>query len=318
MEKNMKDQILDSLKSREERLSNYLTENTISEADLMERYAVEGMEGRGGSFDYHTLAKQYIESTMREMMKGKEGNDINIAFDKAINSIAMGVKSTFVGNREVTNKSLLNAAKKDKRVAKLLRLDTKMANRTNNRLDRNDVSQADVLEIAMNKGPVLTQRYAMFSDAVRAIAKDKNWIKTFKNTLVASSGKGAEFEGTKQFAPTGKVPNLKTKYSVDDKTEGDQGGIEKGKKKYSVDDGTEGDQGAIGKKKNLKEDVGTEGDGGKAHGSKKASCDTSKKKKMSVDTEKEEDSIDEKAVKSKKKKQAKAWNGIKDQKYFNY
>ena len=303
----IKEEILMSLKPREERLNKYLYEDILAE-----RGAAENIGG-GGAFDYHTLAKQYVESTIKELMKGKEGNEINKAFDKAIKSVVYGVKSTFVGNKEVSNKTLLAAAKKDPRVAKLLRLDRNMSKKIDNRLDKNGVSETDNIELAM-KGPVLTQRYAMFSDAVRALANDAAWTKTFKNTLVASSAKGADFEGTKSFAPTGKVPKLK--FSVDDKTEGDQGGIEKNLKKYSVDDKTEGDQGGIGK--HLKEEYGSEGDGGEAFSNrkKKASCDTAKK--ASVDTEDDEDDAEKEAKKEKKAKQKKAWNGVKDFKNFNY
>ena len=308
----IKEQILGTLKSREERLKNYLSEEIVYDDTILERTAAEGI-GQGGAFDYHTLAKQYVESTLKELLKGKGSDEVNAAFSKAVNSIVFGVKSTFVGNKKLTNKTLLDAAKKDPRVAKLLRLDNPAARKLTSRLDKNGVTETDNVELAM-KGPVLTQRYAMFSDAVRAIAKDKNWIQTFKNTLVASSAKGAEYEGTKAFAPTGKEPKLKRKFSVDDKTEGDQGGI--GKKKYSVDDKTEGDQGGIGK--HLKEEVGSEGDGGEAFSSKKkASCNTCEKKKASVDTD-EEDSPEKKAKKEKKEKQEKAWNGIKQYKNFNY
>lgn len=316
---SIKEQILGVLKSRNERLEEYF--DSAAENVITERTAIEGV-GRGGAFDYHTLAKQYVESTVKQLLDGKSGNDINLAFDKAINSVVYGIKSTFVGNKKINNTTLLNAAKKDPRIAKLLRIDSLVINRLNNRLDKAGVTGVENMNLAM-KGPVLTQRYAMFSDAVRAIAADKYWIKQFKNTLVASSDKGADFEGAKKFKPTGKGIDLK-KYSVDDKTEGDQGNIGKNLKKYSVDDKTEGDQGNIGK--HLKEEFGSEGDGGEIHLKKKASCDTStkkascnasKKKKASVDTEEEQDA-DAKEKKSKKKKQEKAWNGIKQFKNFNY
>lgn len=299
---NMKEQILGVLKSRNERLESYLSEDLTetSEDVISERAAIEGV-GKGGAFDYRTLAKQYVESTIRKLLEGKKGNDINIAFDKAVNSVVFGIKSTFVGNSKVTNTTLLNAAKKDPRVAKLLRLDSLVINRLNNRLNKAGVSGVDAMKLAM-KGPVLTQRYAMFSDAVRSIAADKTWIKNFKKTLVASSDKGAEFEGVKKFEPTGKELDFAKKYSVDDKTEGDQGNIGKNLKEEF---GSEGDGGAILKKKKVSIDT---------EDKKKSSCNTSKKKKPSVDTE--DSDKDEK--KNKKKKQEKAWNGIKQFKNFNY
>lgn len=308
---NIREQILSVLKKKEDRLNDYLHEEIISE-----RQAIEDI-GTGGAFDYHTLAKQYVESTLKQLLQGKEGKDLRNAFEKAIDSVVFGVKSTFVGNKKLNNKTLLDAAKKDPRVAKLLRLDSKMAQNVSKRLNKAGVSEVESVEFNM-KGPVLTQRYAMFSDAVRALVKDQGWINGFKKTLVASSDKGAEMEGTKPFAPKGKDPNLKTKFSVDDKTEGDQGGIGK----------------------NLKEEAGSEGDGGEAYvppkkssvntddtKKKKSSCNTDmKKKKSSVDTDKKDlkkkkklsVDADDEEKKAKKEKQDKAWNGVRQYKNFNY
>lgn len=317
---NFKEDILGILGSKEDRLEKYLSEDVLSE-----RVAIEGMTNKGGAFDYVTLAKQYIYSSMGTKMKGLTGQERYDALKSAERSIIHGVKSTFVGNKSPTEENLMNAIK-DPRIAKMLRINLKTIDRVNSRSEKAGKQQDESLKMALKGGPVLTMRYSMFLDAVKSVLKDAGWIKTFSGGSELAN-KGASMEGKKPIVPTGKTPNLKyVKFSADSGSigsegdggeleeevygdEGDSAGVEHKKTKSSMDTkkaSVDTDTKKSSKKKKCSVVQGTEGSEGDGGAIKKASVDT--KKKCSDDTEDEE----------KAKKTKKAWNGVKDKKIFNY
>ena len=288
--KSIKEEILESLKPRAERLEEHLAEEVIlSEDELFERAAIESMNNR--AFDYNTLAKQYVKATMHTLLSGKSNAEIADAYDKAIRSVVMGIKSTFVGNKKVTNENLFAAAQKDSRVAKLLRLNMTQTINSLKRIGKAGTSNEEAVKAAMRGGASLVDRYAMFEESVKKICADQNWVKEFKKSICGDATKGFNLEGKK--APT---PDKDLKKAYDER------------KKILKSKNIEYDEGGYGNKYSVDAEEDCK---------KKASCDT--KKKASCDTKKKASKdTEKKCSENTEENKKKAWNEVKERKIFNY